>query len=119
MDLVLILSRSWASLAGDVDASSAHVVLLSEEQSLPPQANYQFPELDQLNHFFVSKLPPGKYLAFATEDADSEWWDNPAFVKALRSEGQALELHENQRAALHLKLIPKDETDQIAKRLGL
>ena len=63
-------------------------------------------------------MPPRPYEAFASED-DLDLWDNTEFIKLLQSKGNHLELQEKQQANLHLKLIPKEETDRVRHRLGL
>lgn len=67
----------------------------------------------------MGRLPPGKYLAFATQESDFDLWDDADFVQLLEPEASALELHENEHASLRLKLIPKDVTTRLRQQLGL
>jgi|SRR5580704_14379732 hypothetical protein len=113
----MAFNRNAASLTGDVEAEqdqSVHVYLITLETKNSTEIT-----LDQFCHFSVSRMRPGKYLTFAAEDADAELWSNPEFVKAIQSQGKEIELHEKEQASIHLKLIPKDDTDAIRKRLGL
>jgi hypothetical protein len=125
LDLQMKFSRNVAELSGDVEVPqdqpkrSAHVLVLSEEPDEVWQLKRRWPELDQFLHFGLRRMRPGKYLAFAVQEDDSELWSNPEFVALLRSEGTEVELHENDHPAVHLKLISKDETDGVRKRLGL
>jgi hypothetical protein len=117
LDILMTFSRDVASLTGDVEApqdQSVHVLLIATETSKSIELT-----LDQTLHFSNSKLRPGKYWAFAAEDPDADLWDNPDFVKAVQSQGNEIDLHEKEQANIHLKLIPKDETDRIRKQLGL
>ncbi|HTU45530.1 MAG TPA: hypothetical protein VMF91_10735 [Bryobacteraceae bacterium] len=76
-------------------------------------------ELDQSFHFSIPNLRPAKYLLFAAEEDDSEAWDNAQFIEQLQSSATELELQEKQQSTVHLKLIPKDETDRVRKALGI
>jgi hypothetical protein len=64
-------------------------------------------------------MQPGKYIAFAAGENGVDLWNNNEFVKLLESEDTDLNLHENERATVRLKLITKNETDRIRKQLGL
>ena len=123
LDLLLTLSKNTATISGEVEASpdqskaSVNVLLILEEPSF--QLNNNFPvSLDQFLHFTKERMPPGKYLAFAVED-DSDLWNNPEFVKLLQSKGKEVKLGENETVNLHLKLIPKEETDRVRRQLGI
>jgi hypothetical protein len=125
MDLLVTFCKNVASLTGTVDmpqdrpAPSAHIVLISEEQLQPPQYRYQWPQLDQAHQFTATNLRPGKYLALAVQDDIPDLWSNTDFLQALHSKGEEVELHEKDRPTIHLKLITKDQTDELRRRLGL
>jgi hypothetical protein len=125
LNLLVTYSKNVASVTGDVEIPQdqsekpAHVVLISEDRGVLPQLKRHWPMLDQSHHFSISDLSPGKYLAFAAEDEDSDLWDNADFVRLLQSEGSEIELHEKENATVHLKLITKDETDAVRQELGL
>ena len=126
LDLRVILSKNGASLTGDVERPQnqaplpvqALLVPQSKSDALFGSGNHTL-ALDQSLHFSTTNLPPGKYTAFATEEEDSELWENAEFLNLVQSQGTPIELHEREQANLHLKLIPKDETDRIRKQLGL
>jgi len=123
LDLLMTFSNNAASVTGDVEAlqdqpgHSVRVLLISEERA--PQWKINPAELDQSLHFSIDCFRPGKYIVFATQEQDFDIWNNTDFVNLLRSEGTEMELHENQHATLHLKIIPKDVTDRIRQQLGI
>jgi hypothetical protein len=125
IDLRMIFSRNVASLAGDVEFPQdqpkppAHVLIFSEDETESPLQRYRWPDLDQYSHFFLSGLSPAKYLALAVEDDDPDLWNSPEFLKLSQPDATEIELHEKEIATLHLKLIPKAETDRLRKQLGL
>ena len=124
LDLLMVFSKKVASVAGDVEISSnqpqpsVHVLLIAEEP-VSPYSKIRSPRLDQTFHFSIANLGPGKYLAFAAEEDDPDLWENDAFVKLMQSQATEVELHESDHASVHLKLIPKDETDRARKQLGI
>lgn len=124
LELLLTYSPNVASVTGDVEVpqdrstNPVHVWIISPETSSPYE-HVRSVELDQSLHFSIRNLRPAKYLLFATEEDDSDPWDNTEFVEHLQSSGAELELQEKQQATVHLKLIPKDETDRVRKALGI
>ena len=100
-------------------AGNVHVLVLAEAQNEMPEFRQNWAELDQSLHFSVSTLRPGKYLAFAMQDNDPDLRNKADFLKALQSEAEEVKVNEKDHANVHLKLIPKDRTDGIRKRLGL
>jgi protocatechuate 3,4-dioxygenase beta subunit len=124
LDLLMTYSRNVASLSGDVEVSqdqpkpSVHVLVIAEDGEDIPELSDRRPELDQYFHFSISHMRPGKYVAFAAEDDDPDLWDSPEFMHVLQSQGTEIELHEKESASVHLKLIPKSETDRVRKQLG-
>ncbi len=125
LDLLVTYCRNVASLGGDVavsqdqSGSPVSVMLLLEGPELPYQMNYRWPQLDQSFHFADHHLRPGKYLAFAMQDSDADLWYDAQFIEAVKSEAAEVELHEKDHSTVHLKLISKDETDNLRKRLGI
>jgi hypothetical protein len=123
--LLATYSKNVAAVTGDVEVpqdqpeKSIHVVLISEDPAVLPQQKRKRPMLDQSYHFAIPNLSPGKYLALAAEDDDSDLWDSTDFVKLLQSQGAEIELHEKDNVNIHLKLITKDETDALRQKLGL
>ena len=124
LDVLLIYSKKVATLAGDLELpqdelkSPISVLLVSENVGF--QENKIIPaQLDQSLHFSLQHMRPGKYLAFASREDDFEVWDNDDFVKLLRSEANEIELHEEENASVHLKLIPKELTDRVRQQLGI
>lgn len=123
LDLLLTYSKNVASVNGSIEARQdqrrpSRVLLISEDAVSPGDKIYPL-KLDQSLHFSIEHVRPGKYLAVASQEDDFDLWDNADFVKSLQSEGVEVELHENEHATLHLKLIAKEQTDSVRKRLGL
>lgn len=130
LDLKMIFSKNLASVDGDVEIGQdrsrpsvntpeVQVLLISEGNSSLETGKIRSATLDQTLHFSIGHLPPGKYLAFAAQENDSDLWDSPDFVKLLESEGTKLDLHEGSHATIHLKAISKDVTDRIRQQLGI
>ena len=125
LSLLMTFSRNVATVSGDVQVSEdqskqpVHVVLVSDEAGASLEQGNEWPRLDQSFHFSIPRVRPGKYLAFAVQEADYDLWNNADFVQLLRLEGKEVELHEKEQMTLHLKLITKDEIDDARKRLGL
>jgi len=125
VDLLMTFSRNVASVGGDVEVKpdqskrSVHVLLLSVEERYSLQPGLLWPLVDQTFRFSKAEMRPGKYLAFAVEDDDQALWESADFVSLLEPQGTEVTLHEKEHSNVHLKLIPKDETDAIRKRLGL
>jgi hypothetical protein len=120
LDLLVTFSRNVASVGGDVAlGESVHVLLVANDEDALPQRKCLGAAMDQSGHFSVGDLRPGRYLAFAAEEDDCDLWENGEFVRALQSAGVELELHEKEHATIHLKPIPKDETDSLRRRLGI
>jgi protocatechuate 3,4-dioxygenase beta subunit len=125
LDLLMTFSKNVAAVTGDVEVStdqskdSVHVALIAQDEGARPSDKYRWARMDQSMHFSLDYLSPGKYLAFAAEEDDAELCRNADFVAALRSEAKEIELKEKDHPAIHLKLIPKSETDSLRKRLGI
>ena len=125
LSLLLTFSGNVATVSGDLQVSEdqakqpVHVVLVSDEATASLERGNEWPTLDQSFHFSIPRVRPGKYLAFAVQEADYDLWKNADFVKLLQSEGKEVELHEKEQVTLHLKLITKEEIDDARKRLGL
>ncbi|MFZ0594121.1 MAG: hypothetical protein WAM39_26930 [Bryobacteraceae bacterium] len=123
LDLLMIYSKNVASVTGDIEtppdqpAHSAHVLLLCEDST--PECDMASADLDQSLHFSNDHIRPGKYLAFAAQDNDSDLWKNADFIKLIQSEAVEIDLHEKEHATIHLKLIPKSETDRLRHQLGI
>ena len=124
LDVLLIYSKKVATLTGDLELSQddpkspISVLLVSENVGF--EGNKISPaQLDQALHFSLQRMRPGKYLAFASHEDDLDVWDNDDFVKLLRSEAKEIELHEEENASVHLKVIPKELTDRVRQQLGI
>ncbi len=124
LNLLMTYSRNVATVTGDVSRTEdqaghpAHVFLIARE-ALVSRERTTPADLDQSSQFTLNHMTPGSYLAIATEESDQDAWDNADFLKLLQSEAAAIDLHENEHATLHLKLIPKETTSRIRQQLGL
>ncbi len=123
LNLVLAYSRKVATVTGDVEApqdrtkKAIHIILVREDES-PIKGRWNM-ETDQFLHFSIEDRPPGRYIAFAAEEGDTELWSEADFLRLVRAEGTVIDLHENEHATLHLKLITTEVTDRVRRQLGL
>ena len=126
LDLQLTYSRKVAGVSGVVEPAgnskpkrAVRVLLISEEEDVSPGGRVVPGEVDQYLHFSVERLRPGKYLAVATQEGDFDFWETPEVVKTLSASCVEVDLQESEHTTLHLKLIPKEETDRVRKQLGI
>lgn len=68
--------------------------------------------------FVIRNVPPGHYLAFAVTQWSSIW-QNPDFRQEMQREGTAVAVPENGRAQVDVSLLPIDQLQLAASRLGL
>ncbi|MBV9268523.1 MAG: hypothetical protein JO061_20310 [Acidobacteriaceae bacterium] len=125
LDLLLIFSRNVATLSGDVEVpqdqskQTPNVIILPAEPGEVSDARTYSLEADPSLHFSIARTWPGKYVVFAVEDTDLDLGSDPEVINLVEPEAVGVQLHENERATVHLKVIPKEKTDAIRKRLGL
>jgi len=122
LNLVLTYSKHLATITGDVTAPHdrpgrpVHIILVPQRES--PLNRAWNTKVDQFLHFSIEGRDPGKYIAFAAEEGDIELWDDPDFLRVMRPDGTAIELHENEHATVKLKLITIEATDRVRSQLG-
>ncbi len=126
LDLQLTYSKKVAGTSGDVEVTgdrkskrAVRVLLISEEGNGSGAGRVVPGEVDQYLHFSVERLRPGKYLAVATQEGDFDFWESPEVLKSLSASGVEVDLRESDHRTVHLKLIPKEETDRLRRQLGI
>jgi hypothetical protein len=130
LDLLMTFSKNMASVAGEIEGTPEKgdgpmeavlvpLEVVTDASSGGWDADDRWEPLDQTGHFSDENVRPGKYLAFGVQGIDRELWTSADFVKAMRAEGTELEVAERAHASVHLKVIAKDELEEIRKRLGL
>ncbi len=91
-------------------SSGATVVLVPDAPRREQSGLYQIAGTDQSGHFNLQGIAPGDYKLFAWEDADSDSYRDPEFVKQFENAGEAVAIREGGRENRQLKLIPAEST---------
>jgi hypothetical protein len=99
--------------------SGANVVLVPEIATGDFSGGVRSAATDTKGYFSFKSIPPGSYTVFACEGLDSEQWSDPELAKALGGQAEQVQIGENEKKQLQLKLIPADQMAQILGRLGL
>jgi hypothetical protein len=68
--------------------------------------------------FAIRNVPPGHYLAFAVQQWSSIW-QNADFLQEMQREGESVEVPENGRAQVDVSVLPMDQLQLAASRVGL
>ena len=74
---------------------------------------------DQTGAFAFRSVPPGHYRAYAFESASSIALSNPQVLEALQGKGTEVEVKENDKKDIQLKIIPSDDFQQVLAKLGI
>ena len=74
---------------------------------------------DQTGAFAFRSVPPGHYRAYALESASVMSLDNPQVLDALQSKGTEVEVKENDKKDIQLKIIPSDDFQQVLTKLAI
>ena len=91
---------------GEHPATSATVVAVPEEKYRNLPDRFASGATDQYGHFTIRALPPGSYTLYAWQDVDENVYSDPDFLKSQESNGKAINIEENSRQVLDLKLSP-------------
>jgi hypothetical protein len=123
-DLTVTINQNGGVVEGSVQngkdepAAEALVTLIpnnTKSQSIP--GFYKTAYTDQNGHFTLHGVRPGDYKIYAWEDAESDAYQDPDFVKPHESAGEALSIKERAHENVQLKLIPaEDSADAPAAR---
>jgi len=107
-----------ATAAGGQAAGSAYVLLVQEELN-EDGSGLKFNSTGQNGTFTFKQLTPGRYKAYAFEDASFADLENPDVIKQIQNKGAEVEVTENDKKQIQLPLISSDEFQQVLARLGL
>jgi hypothetical protein len=72
-----------------------------------------FGRMDQTATFTMKNLPPGRYLAYALEQVDTNQLQNPEVLKQLASRAVEVELKEKDNKQIQLTPVPADDLKRI------
>jgi hypothetical protein len=73
---------------------------------------------DQNGSFTFRSVPPGHYRAYALETAKPMSLNNPQVREALQSKGTEVEVQENGKKDIQLKIIPSDDFQRVLTTPG-
>jgi len=83
----------------------ATVCLVPSEEPLP-RLSFKSVKTDLLGHFRLTGVPPGSYKLFAWDDVDTNQVAfDPDFLRPYGPVAQNIEISENQKVSVQLKLI--------------
>jgi hypothetical protein len=108
----IVYSSNTGSVAGvvtrndDLPAAGALVVLVPDPPVRKDFDRYQKVTTDQYGAFTMRGIPPGNYTAFAWEKIEEGAYEDPEFLRAFEKTGEPVEVEENGKTTLQLKLIP-------------
>lgn len=98
--------------------AAAQIAVVPEELNADG-SGVRFLAMDAKGTFAVPNLPPGRYRAYAFEEANFGALQNPDLLKQLEGKSPLFEVKENEKKQVQLPLIPRDELNQIYARLGV
>jgi hypothetical protein len=87
-------------------AAGALVVLVPDPPFRKDSERYERETTDQYGAFTIRGVPPGNYKAFAWEKIEEGAYEDPEFLKPVEKMGESVEVQENGKKTLQLKLIP-------------
>jgi len=110
-DLQVILGTDGAKLdaavsGDDKPVADATVVLLPEDAGRRYPETTSSEETDDTGHAAFQDVPPGNYLLFAWEKVEPGAWFDPAFVKAIASQGAKVTIGPKESQRVQIKAIP-------------
>ncbi len=79
----------------------------------------QYATADQNGAFVFKSVPPGSYRAYPVENATILTLNNPQVLEALSGKGTDVEVKENDKKQIQLKIISADDFHQILAKLGI
>jgi hypothetical protein len=116
-DLDVVLSAAGGELDGVVlnqqqPAAGATVVLVPDVNRGNLRHFYPETGSDQHGRFSLRSVAPGEYIAFASEDVESDEWHDPEFAARYHDRGKPISVGEGSRLSTQLESITVNETDQ-------
>jgi|SRR5579871_275641 len=112
--LEIVLSPNAGTVSGTVQNSKtgqatpgAMVVLVPQEKARQEQNEYyKAITTDQNGTYTLKNVTPGEYKAFAWEEVEPGAYFDPDFVKPFEGLAESVTVHQSDRQAVTLKLIP-------------
>jgi len=111
--LDVVISANGATIEGTVVDSKGKPVAHATVLDVPSAEHrkrtdlYQRDTTDELGHFSLRGLNPGKYTVLAFDELQSDVRD-PEFLKSYEGRGEHVQLDEGARTSIVVKLIPTD-----------
>lgn len=99
-------------------AQHANILLVPEEMN-EDGSGMKFNSVGSGGNAAFKQLPPGRYKAYAFEDASFADLQNPDVLKQLEGKGTDVEVKGNETKQVQLPLISTDEFLQVLTKLGL
>jgi hypothetical protein len=99
-------------------AAAVQVVLISARARFDNAAALLTPA-DQAGHFSFTRVPPGKYYAFAAQDVEDGLWENRDFFEQIRGAGVEVNVAESARVQLQVPLLASSDVERALNALGL
>ncbi len=112
----IIYSSNTATVNGsvtnkdDLPAAGALVVLVPDLAAHPRRDPYQTATTDQYGRFEIRGVPPGHYKAFAWEKMSGDAYRDPDFLRPFEADAESVDVSENDRTSVQLKLIPAPDS---------
>lgn len=109
--ITVVISTAGAQVTGEVkndkDAvvQGATVVLVPETGKREQSALYKIATTDQYGKYTLKGIAPGSYKLFAWESVDPGQWMDPDFLQPHENNGKAVNLAENGKETVELKLL--------------
>ncbi len=104
--------------AGGEGAAGPGVAVLVPETLAPDGSGTLFGSVLTTGTFAIRNVPPGNYHALAIQRI-SGLWQNVDFLHEIEREGTPVEVQENGHMQVQVQMIPGQEIQQTATRLGL
>jgi hypothetical protein len=101
----------------DANVGGLEAVLTSESPRLDDEG-LRLAKTDRDGHFSFKRVPPGRYYAFATGDADPELLENRDFVAQLQQSGLEVELPANGKLQIRIPILPSDDVRRALSAVG-
>jgi hypothetical protein len=122
-EIEILLSAGAGEVDGTVQAASstgltALTVAVLVPENLPADSSGVLVTSVANGTFTFRNVPPGHYYTFAAERWTS-LWQNTDFLREMQRESTPLDLEENGRAQVQLAVVPAENIDNTAERLGL
>jgi polysaccharide lyase family 4-like protein len=112
----IVYSSNTATVNGavtnkdDLPAAGSLVVLVPDLADHPKRDRYHTATTDQYGRFEIRGVPPGHYKAYAWEKMTGDSYKDPDFLRPFETEGESLDVSENDRMSVQLKLIPAPDS---------